>query len=171
MSTVPILQTRPLSYERLCDLPKVNQPADVRGGIWAQVLLTALMWHSALGPFSPHRPGEVESQWGVEAPNRQTPGSCSLNREILPMPARPRPSQGGLWDLAASSGPREMCGLPRTAVLNWGWFCSPGDIWPCLEILWIVTTGTASSPEKNTHVYTHMHTYICHIYTHMYTYI
>ncbi|XP_047642275.1 TRIO and F-actin-binding protein isoform X6 [Phacochoerus africanus] len=33
VSAVPILQTRPLSYERLCDLPEVNQPADVRGGI------------------------------------------------------------------------------------------------------------------------------------------
>ncbi|XP_059742290.1 TRIO and F-actin-binding protein isoform X5 [Bos taurus] len=31
--TVPILQTRPLSYKRVCDLPEVNWPADVRGGI------------------------------------------------------------------------------------------------------------------------------------------
>ncbi|XP_074231624.1 TRIO and F-actin-binding protein isoform X3 [Camelus bactrianus] len=33
ISTVPILQTRPLSYETLCDLPEVNRPADVQGGI------------------------------------------------------------------------------------------------------------------------------------------
>ncbi|XP_058529189.1 TRIO and F-actin-binding protein isoform X2 [Ochotona princeps] len=31
--TVPILQTRPLSPERLCDLPEVTRPAGVRGGI------------------------------------------------------------------------------------------------------------------------------------------
>ncbi|XP_027790445.1 TRIO and F-actin-binding protein isoform X3 [Marmota flaviventris] len=33
MITVPILQTRPLSTERLCDLPEVTRPAGVRGGI------------------------------------------------------------------------------------------------------------------------------------------
>ncbi|CAO2601633.1 TRIO and F-actin-binding protein [Lemmus lemmus] len=33
MITVPILQTRPLSSERVCDLPEVPQPAGVRGGI------------------------------------------------------------------------------------------------------------------------------------------
>ncbi|XP_038935510.1 TRIO and F-actin-binding protein isoform X3 [Rattus norvegicus] len=33
MITVPILQTRPLSSERVCDLPEVAQPAGVRGGI------------------------------------------------------------------------------------------------------------------------------------------
>ncbi|XP_045408869.1 TRIO and F-actin-binding protein isoform X3 [Lemur catta] len=33
MITVPILQTRPLSSERLCDLPEVTPPAGVRGGI------------------------------------------------------------------------------------------------------------------------------------------
>lgn len=32
MITVPILQTRPLSSERVCDLPEVPQPAGVRGG-------------------------------------------------------------------------------------------------------------------------------------------
>ncbi|KAM6162283.1 TRIO and F-actin-binding protein isoform 2-T2 [Erethizon dorsatum] len=31
--TVPILQTRPLSSERVCDLPEVTRPAGVRGGI------------------------------------------------------------------------------------------------------------------------------------------
>ncbi|XP_045219604.2 TRIO and F-actin-binding protein isoform X7 [Macaca fascicularis] len=31
--TVPILQTRPLSSERLCDLPEVTLPAGVKGGI------------------------------------------------------------------------------------------------------------------------------------------
>uniref|UniRef100_A0A8C2W8D6 TRIO and F-actin-binding protein n=1 Tax=Chinchilla lanigera TaxID=34839 RepID=A0A8C2W8D6_CHILA len=33
MITVPILQTRPLSSERVCDLPEVTRPAGVRGGI------------------------------------------------------------------------------------------------------------------------------------------
>ncbi|XP_006520354.1 TRIO and F-actin-binding protein isoform X9 [Mus musculus] len=33
MITVPILQTRPLSSERVCDPPEVPQPAGVRGGI------------------------------------------------------------------------------------------------------------------------------------------
>ncbi|XP_047405187.1 TRIO and F-actin-binding protein isoform X3 [Sciurus carolinensis] len=33
MITVPILQTRPLSTERLCDLPEVTRPAGGRGGI------------------------------------------------------------------------------------------------------------------------------------------
>ncbi|XP_008849514.1 TRIO and F-actin-binding protein isoform X2 [Nannospalax galili] len=33
MITVPILQTRPLSSERACDLPEVTQPAGIRGGI------------------------------------------------------------------------------------------------------------------------------------------
>ncbi|XP_057598162.1 TRIO and F-actin-binding protein isoform X3 [Hippopotamus amphibius kiboko] len=33
VSTVPILPTRPLSYKRLYDLPEVNRPTDVRGGI------------------------------------------------------------------------------------------------------------------------------------------
>ncbi|KAI2597727.1 TRIO and F-actin binding protein [Homo sapiens] len=31
--TVPVLQTRPLSSERLCDLPKVTPPAGLKGGI------------------------------------------------------------------------------------------------------------------------------------------
>ncbi|XP_036064911.1 TRIO and F-actin-binding protein isoform X2 [Onychomys torridus] len=33
MITVPILQTRPLSSERVCDVPEVPQPAGVRGGM------------------------------------------------------------------------------------------------------------------------------------------
>ena len=45
--------------------------------------------------------------------------------EILPGGG---PAQGGLQDMGASSGPRGTHSLPRTATLNKGWFCSPGDI-------------------------------------------
>ena len=31
--------------------------------------------------------------------------------------------------------------LFKSAFLNWGWFCSPGAIWQCLEVLWLLQQG------------------------------
>lgn len=40
-------------------------------------------------------------------------------------------------NLKAEDGPNE----PVVSVLNLGWFCTPGDIWQCLETFVFVTTG------------------------------
>lgn len=165
-STVPVLQTRPLNYEVMWLAQ--GQPTDLQmsEGIWARVWLTALMWHSTFGSLFPHHPGEV----GSGSPQRAGPWEAFPKQETSPIPARPKSSQGGLWDLGASSGPqgRMVCvGQYFSSAADFD-----GDIWPCLETLLIVTTETTSFPE-HIRVCTHIHTYIWYIYVCVcvYTYI
>lgn len=142
MITVPILQTRPLSYERLSDLPKVNWAADVTGRIGVRARLTTEpMCESPcdvvyLSPFPTPPWGSGEAPWSP-AP------ACQA--EAL--------HKGDQRDAEASVGPQGTRGLPRMEVLNWDWLCSPGDIWPCLKTL-------LTEKYMCVYIHTHLHMFI-----------
>lgn len=47
--------------------------------------------------------------------------------------------------ITASTEPRTQTNWVKAIVLNWGWFCPPGDIWQCLGTFVFVSTGRGST--------------------------